>query len=50
MHDMPIHAGYEISREVIEQHLETILQQAENRKWAQMAVLKTLIDKNAVKS
>jgi ornithine carbamoyltransferase len=47
MHDMPIHAGYEISREVVEQHLDTILQQAENRKWAQMAVLLTLLGNQA---
>jgi ornithine carbamoyltransferase len=43
MHDMPIHAGYEISREAVEQHMATILQQAENRKWAQMAILMTLL-------
>jgi ornithine carbamoyltransferase len=47
MHDMPIHAGYEISREVVEQHMETILQQAENRKWAQMAVLISLLSQKA---
>jgi len=47
MHDMPIHAGYEISREAVEQHMPTILQQAENRKWAQMAVLMTLLKKPA---
>jgi ornithine carbamoyltransferase len=47
MHDMPIHAGYEISREVVEQHMETILQQAENRKWAQMAVLATLVGRES---
>jgi ornithine carbamoyltransferase len=45
LHDMPIHAGYEISREAVEQHMPTILQQAENRKWAQMAVLLTLLKK-----
>jgi ornithine carbamoyltransferase len=45
MHDMPIHAGYEISRKVVEQHMPTILQQAENRKWAQMAVMATLLKK-----
>ncbi len=44
MHDMPVHAGYEISREVVEKHIDTILQQAENRKWAQMAVLVTLLN------
>lgn len=32
MHDMPIHAGYEIEREVVERHLEIILDQAENRR------------------
>ena len=47
MHDMPIHAGYEISREVVESHMPTILQQAENRKWAQMAVLMTLVNQKA---
>jgi ornithine carbamoyltransferase len=46
MHDMPIHAGYEISRDVVEQYMATILQQAENRKWAQMAVLVTLLNQD----
>ena len=32
MHDMPIHAGYEIEREVVERHLGIILDQAENRR------------------
>jgi ornithine carbamoyltransferase len=32
MHDMPMHPGYEIERDVIEAHLETILHQAENRR------------------
>jgi ornithine carbamoyltransferase len=31
-HDMPMHPGYEIERDVIEAHLGTILQQAENRR------------------
>jgi len=43
MHDMPIHAEYEISREMVEAHIRTILQQAENRKWAQMAILMKLL-------
>ncbi len=43
MHDMPIHAGYEISREVVENHIGTILQQAENRKYAQQGILLTLL-------
>ena len=32
MHDMPIHPGYEIDRDVVESHMETILDQAENRR------------------
>jgi ornithine carbamoyltransferase len=44
MHDMPIHAGYEISRDLVETHLGTILQQADNRKWAQAGILLALLD------
>jgi ornithine carbamoyltransferase len=43
MHDMPIHAGYEISRDVVETHLQTILQQADNRKFAAQSILLTLL-------
>jgi ornithine carbamoyltransferase len=43
MHDMPIHAEYEISRETVEANIGTILQQAENRKWVQMAILMKLL-------
>ena len=43
MHDMPIHAGYEISRDMIEKNIEIILQQAENRKHAQKAILLSLL-------
>ncbi|NKB70433.1 MAG: ornithine carbamoyltransferase [Candidatus Latescibacteria bacterium] len=32
MHDMPIHSGYEIEREVVEEQIETILDQGENRR------------------
>jgi ornithine carbamoyltransferase len=32
MHDMPMHPGCEIERDVIEAHIETILHQAENRR------------------
>ena len=39
MHDMPIHPGYEISRDIIEKNIEIILQQAENRKHAQKSIL-----------
>lgn len=43
MHDMPMHPGYEITRGVIETHIETILQQAENRRHAQKAMLLHLL-------
>jgi ornithine carbamoyltransferase len=45
MHDMPIHAGYEISRDVVETHLQTILQQADNRKYAAQSILLSLLNK-----
>ena len=32
LHDMPMHEGYEIDRDVIEAHIATILQQGENRR------------------
>jgi ornithine carbamoyltransferase len=32
LHDMPMHPGYEIDRDVIETHLNTILHQGENRR------------------
>lgn len=31
MHDMPIHAGYEITREIVKSERSIIFQQAENR-------------------
>lgn len=31
-HDMPIHSGFEIERDVVEDHIDTILHQAENRR------------------
>jgi ornithine carbamoyltransferase len=43
MHDMPIHAGSEISRDVVETHLKTILQQADNRKYAAQSILFNLL-------
>ncbi len=43
MHDMPIHAGYEITRPVAEAHMGTILQQAENRRHAQKGLLVELL-------
>jgi ornithine carbamoyltransferase len=43
LHDMPIHAGYEITRPVVEAHMGTILQQAENRRHAQKGLLVELL-------
>jgi ornithine carbamoyltransferase len=43
LHDMPIHAGYEISRDLVEEHIENILQQAENKKYAAQSVLLSLL-------
>ncbi len=43
MHDMPIHAGSEISRGGVETHLKTILQQADNRKYAAQSILFNLL-------
>jgi ornithine carbamoyltransferase len=43
MHDMPLHAGSEISRDIVETHLKTILQQADNRKYAAQSILFNLL-------
>lgn len=43
LHDMPIHAGCEISRDMVEKHIETILQQAENKKYAAQSILLSLL-------
>ncbi len=42
-HDMPIHPGYEISRAMMEKHMETILDEAENRRHAEKGLLVYLI-------
>lgn len=42
-HDMPIHLGYEISDEIVDIHLETILDEAENRRHAEKGLLVYLI-------
>ncbi len=44
MHDMPMHIGYEISQEVVDDNLEFILDQAENRRHAEKAVMVTLLN------
>ena len=42
-HDMPIHPGFEISQDVMETHMETILDEAENRRHAEKGLLVYLI-------
>jgi len=43
MHDMPIHRGYEISVEAIENPKSVIFEQAENRLYAAKAILLTVL-------
>lgn len=43
MHDMPMHVGYEISQEVVDDNLDFILDQAENRRHVEKAVMVTLL-------
>ncbi|MCQ2469962.1 MAG: ornithine carbamoyltransferase [Ruminococcus sp.] len=43
MHDMPIHAGYEISREIVENNIDFILRQAENRRHAEKGILHKML-------
>ncbi len=45
MHDMPIHVGYEISREAVQSERSIIFQQAENRLDAQKAVILRLLER-----
>lgn len=48
LHDMPMHVGYEITQEVVDQNLEHILDQAENRRHAEKAVMATLLGKGSI--
>ncbi|GAA4215785.1 hypothetical protein [Microbispora amethystogenes] len=43
MHDMPIHPGYEISRDLVDAPKSVIFQQAENRLYAAKAILHELM-------
>ena len=43
-HDMSMHVGFEISESVEQKNLEHILDQAENRRHAEKAVMYTLIN------
>ncbi len=45
LHDMPMHVGYEITQAVVDKNLELILDQAENRRHAEKAVMVTLLTK-----
>lgn len=44
LHDMPIHPGYEISEELVHSPRSLIFQQAENRMYAQQALMLFLLD------
>ena len=44
MHDMPMHVGFEISESVEMKNLDLILDEAENRRHAEKAVMYTLIN------
>lgn len=43
LHDMPMHVGFEISQSVIDKNLNYILDQAENRRHAEKAIMVTLL-------
>jgi ornithine carbamoyltransferase len=43
LHDMPIHAGFEITRPIIEANIQAILKQSQNRKHAQKAIMLSLL-------
>jgi ornithine carbamoyltransferase len=43
MHDLPAHRGEEITEDAIEAPGSVIFDQAENRTWAQAAVVVTLL-------
>lgn len=45
LHDMPMHVGFEISNSVEEKFMDCILDQAENRRHAEKAVMYTLLKK-----
>jgi ornithine carbamoyltransferase len=45
MHDMPIHAGYEITTELVNDPRSVIFNQAENRLDAQKAIIIQLLER-----
>jgi ornithine carbamoyltransferase len=50
LHDMPMHIGYEISQGIADKNLEHILDQAENRRHAEKAVMVTLLWEDKMQS
>lgn len=46
MHDMPIHHGYEIEKDVVEANLDTILDQAENRRHTAKGIYAFLLEES----
>lgn len=46
MHCLPAKLGEEITESIFEEHAKTIFMQAENKLYAQMAVLEKIIGKN----
>ena len=50
LHDMPMHIGYEISQGVADKNLNHILDQAENRRHAEKAVMVTLLWEDSMQS
>jgi ornithine carbamoyltransferase len=47
MHDMPIHPGYEITKELVQSNQSIVFSQAENRLDAQKAIIMRLLDLKA---
>lgn len=43
MHDMPAHPGEEVSEDMLQHPSSVVYQQAENRMWAQMALMEALV-------
>jgi ornithine carbamoyltransferase len=44
MHDMPAHPGEEVSEDMLSHPSSVVYQQAENRMWAQMALMEKIIE------
>ena len=43
MHDMPAHPGEEVSEDMMSNPSSVVYQQAENRMWAQMALMEHIV-------